>query len=364
MKYFLYTFLLGILLTGFTFAHAETGTQATPIGTTLSIPGDAFTPENIRAEASFRSTCTSGGGLVVTTGENAYSCQATPTPTPVPTTQPTPTPPGDAAGGLDAAGRGVGTAPSKITCVDTSTGGSEQIDGTTCPPGTQAATNIKPSSFTAGGGGGAPSDQTSLQNYVPLEPLPFMATYAQFNFSGFLTTLFKVLISAAGLIAVGALVVGGITYMVSEVTHRKVQALERVRSALWGLLILVASVLILNTVNPQLTSFNNILNPVSTPGSSVPTQQNPTTQPAPNIVGRADQAYQDTIKQITNVSGAMNSCVSSNEKNEVAQGACPSTPPSGGYRVPGVSTVFPNCITIQDSAHPPVACYSMEPMNF
>ena len=100
--------------------------------------------------------------------------------------------------------------------------------------------------------------------YTPLEPVPYTSGQSgNVNFSAFLLALIKILISLGGLLAVGALVLGGTTYMVSEVVGKKVQAKQRVAAALLGLLLLLSTWLILKTINPQLLNLK-VLNPQPT----------------------------------------------------------------------------------------------------
>lgn len=96
-------------------------------------------------------------------------------------------------------------------------------------------------------------------SYTPLEPIPGQdGTPA--DFCGLLNLLFKVLIYLGGMIAVLFLVLGGIAYMVSEVVDKRTAARERIKASLIGLLILLASYLILFTVNPNLVNVCNTLN--------------------------------------------------------------------------------------------------------
>lgn len=52
------------------------------------------------------------------------------------------------------------------------------------------------------------------------------------------------------------IVAGALTYMFSDVVGNKTKAIARIRNAMWGLVILVSSYLILVTINPELTTFN------------------------------------------------------------------------------------------------------------
>ncbi len=55
------------------------------------------------------------------------------------------------------------------------------------------------------------------------------------------------------------LTISGIRYMVSDIVTSKEAAKKRITACLYGLVLIAASYLILNTINPQLVTFN--LNP-------------------------------------------------------------------------------------------------------
>jgi len=74
--------------------------------------------------------------------------------------------------------------------------------------------------------------------------------------ASYLNYLFPILISIGALLGVVAFTVGGVVYMTSSVAGDKSKAIERMKASVWGLLLLVASVLILQIVNPQLVVFN------------------------------------------------------------------------------------------------------------
>ncbi len=115
--------------------------------------------------------------------------------------------------------------------------------------------------------------------YTPLEPLPGLenAQSGQGNFAELVGGIFRILINLGAFLAVVVLVLGGISYMFSEATVKKLVAKERIKAALWGLAILAASWLILNTINPQLISFReDLLSPAGT-ASGGQTQNNTST---------------------------------------------------------------------------------------
>lgn len=112
--------------------------------------------------------------------------------------------------------------------------------------------------------------------YVPLEPLPGQKTcppgqYCEADLPRFLGTAFKVIIVLGGLIAVATIVFAGISYMVSDVVDRKGWARRKVQSAVFALVLLLSSYLILNTINPDLTVINLGLKPL---GDDTPKAEN------------------------------------------------------------------------------------------
>ncbi|MGC9602425.1 MAG: pilin [Minisyncoccia bacterium] len=121
--------------------------------------------------------------------------------------------------------------------------------GETTAPATPAAT--------------APANTGTNLPYQALEPIPGLTTNPDLTNPGNLPTIvnaiFTILISVGALLAVLMLTVGGIEYMVSSTIKTKQEGLKRAQAALWGIVLIAASWLILNTINPKLLSFN--LNP-------------------------------------------------------------------------------------------------------
>jgi hypothetical protein len=130
-----------------------------------------------------------------------------------------------------------------------------------CRAGNTSVSPVGESSFVRN----QPNGNGNL-GYVPLEPILginssafLQALYEGKNvFGDLLNILLQVVISLGALIAVGALVYGGVAYMISGVSETHSEAKHRIEAAFWGLLILLASWLILNTINPQLLQITNI----------------------------------------------------------------------------------------------------------
>lgn len=94
--------------------------------------------------------------------------------------------------------------------------------------------------------------------YEPLEPLPYLPNkYGPENsFASAIPGIFKLLIGAGATIAVVMIVLGALTYMFSDIVGNKKKALDRIRGAMWAIVLLVSSYLILSTINPELVTFN------------------------------------------------------------------------------------------------------------
>ena len=83
------------------------------------------------------------------------------------------------------------------------------------------------------------------------EVVQTVATKAGFDIGNILTW-------AIGIGAVMALVVimwGGILWSTSEIAHKKAEAQEWIKGAIYGLLLLLGAYLILNTINPEILQF-------------------------------------------------------------------------------------------------------------
>lgn len=91
--------------------------------------------------------------------------------------------------------------------------------------------------------------------FVPLIGIPGL-TADGYTVNTYLQALFVLTISLAAFAAVVQLIVSGLMYMLSDIVTNKEQAKKRIRNALIGLLIVLSSVLILETINPQLTRLN------------------------------------------------------------------------------------------------------------
>ncbi len=95
----------------------------------------------------------------------------------------------------------------------------------------------------------------SGQNFVTLVPqLPLLGN--QTTVPQLLNALFGITIAIAAMLAVIMFVIGGFRYMASEAIGSKGDAKSQMQSAVLGLILVLVSILILNTINPDITMLN------------------------------------------------------------------------------------------------------------
>lgn len=142
----------------------------------------------------------------------------------------------------------------------------------------QPSTNL-PQVIVNKASGATPLNSAQGKNlgYTPLEPIPGL-TSGNFDVTNpanlpiLINAIFTILVSVGALFSVAMLTLSGIRYMLSDIVTDKERAKLRIRASLYGLLLIVASWLILHTINPQLLNFT--FNPG---GSTVASQANNTT---------------------------------------------------------------------------------------
>jgi hypothetical protein len=110
-----------------------------------------------------------------------------------------------------------------------------------------------------------PLDETTCKDekgvYCLLEPLPIGNT-GEFlteitpsdSFGHYINIIIKILIGVVGVMAVISIVLGGVQYMTTDAFSRKEGGKEMITHAVSGLGIALVSVLLLSTINPQLTA--------------------------------------------------------------------------------------------------------------
>ncbi len=94
-------------------------------------------------------------------------------------------------------------------------------------------------------------------SYIPLAPLPrTIDDKGQVNLNTYIPGIFNLAIGIAGVLAVLMIVIGGVEYMTTDAIGGKTEGKERINNALWGLLLVLVSWILLHTINPRLTIFD------------------------------------------------------------------------------------------------------------
>lgn len=70
-----------------------------------------------------------------------------------------------------------------------------------------------------------------------------------------LANIFGWAIGVGALLALGVIIWGGILWSTAEIAHKKEDAKEWIKGAIYGLLLLILAFLILNTINPEILRF-------------------------------------------------------------------------------------------------------------
>lgn len=91
--------------------------------------------------------------------------------------------------------------------------------------------------------------------YEPLVGIPGVDNAAT-NFGKYLEQLYFLSISIAALIAVVKIIIAGVNWMLTDLISGKSDAKKDIQNSLLGLLLIVSAVIILETINPQLTNLN------------------------------------------------------------------------------------------------------------
>jgi hypothetical protein len=141
--------------------------------------------------------------------------------------------------------------------------------------------------------------QNGTCTYVPLEPIPLPGggMVDTNSFPSLMSSAFKLLLGAGATIAVIMLVLGALTYMFSDIVGNKTKALGRIRGAMWAIVLLMSSYLILRTINPDLVIFKLNITPVGM--QTAGTQQTAAPSSAPT---------NDQINQCSNQSQGSKVC--------------------------------------------------------
>lgn len=94
-----------------------------------------------------------------------------------------------------------------------------------------------------------------VQNYIPIVTIPGVNDNqnTDTDFGSYINALYIFAITAGALLAVLKLVGAGVKYMFSDIVTNKMEAIRDIKGALLGLLLIIGAVIILNTINTDLT---------------------------------------------------------------------------------------------------------------
>lgn len=131
------------------------------------------------------------------------------------------------------------------------------------------------------------------------------------GFSNYLNSIFIMAISAAALLAVVKIIIAGVKYMLSDIVTSKADAKKEIRTALLGLVIIVATVTILTVINPNLTNLDFKFTKLDPERDY---RNAPTAQDSQGVLGNWQPSDPCAVKSEPRYSGA-NSVTTVNIKN-------------------------------------------------
>lgn len=98
-------------------------------------------------------------------------------------------------------------------------------------------------------------------SYQMLQPLPGVEPpTSEGGFMGYVVGMFNLLIGVAAVLAIIFIAIGGIQYITTDSISNKESGKQTINSAIFGLLLALASWLILYTINPNLVETFEIFN--------------------------------------------------------------------------------------------------------
>ena len=131
-----------------------------------------------------------------------------------------------------------------------------------------------------------PSYSLAAQNtndFIPLVGIPFIQNGHVSTIGDYVNAFYYAAISVAAMLAVMKIIIAGVKYITTDIAPTKGQAKKDIRGAIIGLLIVVGAVLILRTINPNLTVVK-----LNAPNPSVGLQQGG----PPPVIGEVNQLCQ------------------------------------------------------------------------
>ncbi len=110
-------------------------------------------------------------------------------------------------------------------------------------------------------------------DFVNLVGVPGIDSDGLPNLNAYINALYRLSISIAALLAVIKIVIAGAKYMLSDIVTHKEDAKKDIQGALIGLLIVIGAVIILNTINTDLTSLDLTIDTANVTQDAITVQQ-------------------------------------------------------------------------------------------
>ncbi|MCA9357395.1 hypothetical protein H6784_03810 [Candidatus Nomurabacteria bacterium] len=101
--------------------------------------------------------------------------------------------------------------------------------------------------------------------YTPLVGIPGVNPNS--GFDAYMNALYALSISIAALLAVIKIVIAGVKWMMSDVVTDKGSAKKDIQGAVLGLLVILAAVIIITVINPDINNVNVTFDPIPIPSS-------------------------------------------------------------------------------------------------
>jgi len=99
-------------------------------------------------------------------------------------------------------------------------------------------------------------------SYTVLAPLPGVEKTT--TLETYIPAIFKLAIGLSAVAAILMIVIGGFQYISSDAIMKKLEGKERIKNAVFGLVLVISAWLILNTINPNLLNINLNIESIST----------------------------------------------------------------------------------------------------
>lgn len=128
-----------------------------------------------------------------------------------------------------------------------------------------------------------PLTMFASESYQTLVNIPGVNTDSDLDLDKYINALYALSIGIAGLLAVIKIVIAGVKWMMTDIVTSKGEAKKDIQGALIGLLVVLAAVLVITVINPQILDVNLNIERTSLANSAQTSDTDPSVN---NIVTR------------------------------------------------------------------------------